>query len=47
MNKAILWMGDPLWKLKSDHRVIVYTLLAVYFCRLAIWYGVEERWGRP
>lgn len=47
MNKVILWAGDPLHKLKEDHRVLVYGLLTVYFARLCIWYSIEKVWGRP
>ena len=47
MNPIILWLGDPLHRLRRDRRTLAYLLLAAYFGRLAIWYGIEHRWGRP
>lgn len=47
MNRAILWLGDPLHKMTRDQRTLVYALLTIYFGRLALWYGIEHGWGQP
>lgn len=44
--RLILWCGDPLHKLKEDHRAVVYALLTIYFGRLALWYSIEHGWGK-
>jgi hypothetical protein len=35
---------DPLGR--RDWRLVGYVWLTVFFGRLALWYWIEDRWGR-
>lgn len=41
------WLFDPLHRLPIRTQWVIYGLAAVYCARLAIWYGIEDRWGAP
>ena len=43
----MIWFADPLHRLPKTWRFGVYAWLGVFFARLAIWYGIEVKWGRP
>jgi hypothetical protein len=47
MKRAMLWIFDPLHQLPRAWRHWAYAYLTVHFGRLAIWYGIERRWGGP
>lgn len=42
----MIWFFDPLHRTPRQWRAVSYLWLAIFFARLACWYGIEQRWGQ-
>lgn len=42
----MIWIADPLHRLSRRWRLTLYLYLAIWFARLAVWYAIEDRWGK-
>lgn len=47
MRRIVGAIGDPLRRLPLRWRVCAYVWLAVFFARLAVWYGMDSVLGEP